>query len=95
MFQSFNPYSFGCVAESLLAVFERCHDVRFNPYSFGCVAESPIRLPSFCKSVAVSILILLDVSLKEWEFQHECNIEPLVSILILLDVSLKVDFTYF
>jgi len=36
----FNPYSFGCVAESYISQKSKqlAKDC-FNPYSFGCVAE--------------------------------------------------------
>ena len=62
----------------------------FNPCSFGCQSESPCdhgRPPGI---EHVSILVLLDVSLKvTLDLDH---FPPLirVSILVLLDVSLKV-----
>ena len=61
----------------------------FNPCSFGCQSESPCdhgRPPGI---EHVSILVLLDVSLKvTLDLDH---FPPLirVSILVLLDVSLK------
>jgi len=61
---SFNPYSFGCVAESFTLSIDKNKEISFNPYSFGCVAESGRKKMSLYVILDVSILILLDVSLK-------------------------------
>ena len=62
----------------------------FNPCSFGCQSEScrPHRLPT---APGVSILVLLDVSLKGCASFLEPPDLDVVSILVLLDVSLKAD----
>ena len=88
-FNGFNPYSFGCVAESIKASGNIQPQGSFNPYSFGCVAESDDAEELTEYDNQVSILILLDVSLKvtvKWITIKTCFH---VSILILLDVSLK------
>ena len=110
---SFNPYSFGCVAERLPDVeissklgwfqslffwmcrwkisdtrFEHNH-LSFNPYSFGCVAERIlIRSNENFKINEFQSLFFWMCRWKHLAYQF-FFFHLLVSILILLDVSLK------
>ena len=60
---SFNPCSFGCQSESAGRIPHRGDGGGFNPCSFGCQSESHVH-PVGTGEEWVSILVLLDVSLK-------------------------------
>ena len=61
----------------------------FNPCSFGCQSESGEREWVYPSCQGVSILVLLDVSLKAAGGRLDHLDAARVSILVLLDVSLK------
>ena len=59
----FNPCSFGCQSESRAPGSQSRNLPGFNPCSFGCQSESHVH-PVGTGEEWVSILVLLDVSLK-------------------------------
>ena len=87
----FNPCSFGCQSESTGGgIWKTIYTSCFNPCSFGCQSERKSLRVGPWRNIRVSILVLLDVSLKEIPHIVPRNMIPAVSILVLLDVSLKV-----
>ena len=65
----------------------------FNPCSLGCRSESWFNGYFTRQFIYVSILVLLDVALKENPLENWISLPDVVSILVLLDVALKV-FVY-
>ena len=87
---SFNPCSLGCCSESQGAEFQFVgFDECFNPCSLGCCSERPAFGVTLPKLAVVSILVLLDVALKDFRWDPRYQIPCRVSILVLLDVALK------
>ena len=60
----FNPCSFGCQSERRTGRNTSSTSMSFNPCSFGCQSESQYTRKMFYPLMRVSILVLLDVSLK-------------------------------
>ena len=85
--RSFNPCSLGCCSESTLSWPNGGAITCFNPCSLGCCSES-ICTQHLRIHLIVSILVLLDVALKEAAPGTPPN-RGVVSILVLLDVALK------
>ena len=66
---SFNPCSLGCCSERTMGVIVMILILSFNPCSLGCCSESPPPASSRGAQHPVSILVLLDVALKD-EMRH-------------------------
>ena len=89
MIVCFNPYSDGYCSESYATSNQGTFSgVSFNPYSDGYCSESLCPSGQRLRATLVSILILMDIALKECEPLFY-GPDTRVSILILMDIALK------